>query len=250
MKTASIPKPAPAARASPESLSRTLLYMSGLSIACEVRGSGFGVRGCRPEVAVRRGRRMTASLARRFPNDAADRRPDAATGEAGVSGRRSQPRTSNLEPRTALLLHRVPNHHAVRAQYLDVFLIRLDIEMRELARRTRRIHRDDCLTQKHRVQLVEQRKERARRELAFNQGFPTGVLGELREVLLALELPAFGPVRVHGRKIEIEEWIGNHSAALQALRCSIHIGIHLFVALRSGVVADDSVSEHQHGAQL
>src|SRR5258706_16076426 len=33
MKMASIPKPLPAARASPESLSRTLLYMSDLSIA-------------------------------------------------------------------------------------------------------------------------------------------------------------------------------------------------------------------------
>src|ERR1017187_955119 len=38
MKTASMPKPAPAARASPDSLRRTLLYMSGLSIACGVEG--------------------------------------------------------------------------------------------------------------------------------------------------------------------------------------------------------------------
>src|ERR1019366_2325985 len=38
MKTASIPKPVPAARASPESLRRTLLYMSGLSIACGSEG--------------------------------------------------------------------------------------------------------------------------------------------------------------------------------------------------------------------
>src|ERR1035437_10044222 len=37
MKTASMPKPVPAARASPDSLRRTLLYMSGLSIACQLQ---------------------------------------------------------------------------------------------------------------------------------------------------------------------------------------------------------------------
>src|SRR6185312_10070031 len=45
MKTASMPKPLPAARASPESLRRTRLYMSGLSIAW-----GAGRKGLRSEL--------------------------------------------------------------------------------------------------------------------------------------------------------------------------------------------------------
>ena len=137
----------------------------------------------------------------------------------------------------------------IRSEDLDVVPVGLNVEPLELAGAARRVDGDHPLGIQRGIELVEQRKERARREHARIEAYAAGTCIQFGEQLLALELTSLTPV-LRRNRVHVEEGIRLDSCALQGIRCAGHVGIQLVAGPNLGIVALDAIGDHQHAAQL